>query len=276
MTRSRAFTLVELLVVISIIALLIAILLPAIGQARMVAERTQCLVNQKSFVQGAMAYAANFKGNFPTSDRRVELGDGRQFADAYDLRTAYPYSGARDHRVPLGLGLVIDSDLLPAGVLGDVFHCPSFDTSSHPSNPFIGMDNTDASRFGVLGGSAWDAYPLHRIVGSYNYRGTSFEFVNERPMKMEDISPDFLMSIDTPDARKRGFKSQFNLHGGYNFVSADGSGRYLLDAGYMVDEFAKMSGSSGNVDGRRSGPHPITGETENNAEALYEYVTDNG
>lgn len=274
MQRTRGFTLIELLVVISIIALLIAILLPALGKARMSAQKTQCLINQKSFVQGAMAYAANFKGNFPTSDRREELGDGRQFGDAYDLRTAFPYSGARAHRVAVGLGLVIDQDLMPAGTLGDVFHCPSFDNTAIGG---VGMDwKEPAPGRGVLGGSAWDAYPLWRIVGSYNYRGTSYETVEKRPMTMQDISPDFLMSIDTPDCRKRGFKSEYNQHGGYNFVTADGSGRHFLDQDYMVDEFAKMSGAAGNVDGRRSGTNPITGVNENNAEALYEYVTDNG
>lgn len=273
MKPARGFTLIELLVVISIIALLIAILLPALGKARESTQKTQCLVNQKSFVQGAMAYAANFKGDFPTSDRRDELGDGRQFADAYDLRTAFPYSGAQPHRVALGLGLVIQEDLLPAGSLGEVFHCPSFDNSEGSG---VGMDNTDPTQHGVLGGSAWYDYPTHRIVGSYNYRGTSFEFDKKRPMKMEDISPDFLMSIDTPDMRKRGFESQYNAHGGYNFITADGSGRHFLDQDFMVDEFAKMSGASGNVDGRRSGTNPITGVNENNAEALYKYVTDNG
>lgn len=256
MGTKRGFTLIELLVVISIIALLIAILLPALGKARLSARRTQCLVNQKSLVQGAMAYATNFKGNFPTSDRRKELNDYRQFADAYDLRTAYPYTGAAAHRVALGLGMIIDADLLPGGVAGDVFHCPSFDNSAIGG---VGMDNTDASQFPVLGGSAWHDYPLHRIVGSYNYRGTSFEFENQRVMKMEDISPDFLMLMDTPDPRKRGLKSLYNEHGGYNYVAADGSGQHFRDEGYQVDVLA-----NGIVDGRRG-----------NAEPIFKYIADN-
>lgn len=271
MTRLKGFTLIELLVVISIIALLIAILLPALSKAMSKTEEMQCLTNQKSLVQGAVAYASNFKGDFPTSDRREEMNDGRQFADAYDLRTAFPYGGAHAHRVPLGLGLVISNDLLPAGVLGDVYHCPSLDTTDNPSFPRAGMDGTDLST--GIGGSAWFKYPQHRITGSYNYRGTSFEFDKKRPMTMEDISPDFLMVVDTPDMRIRGAKSLYNQHGGYYYVTADGSGRYFADTDFMVDEFAKMSGAAGNVDGRRSGINPVTGVRENNAEALYNYIT---
>lgn len=56
---SKAFTLVELLVVISIIALLLAVLMPALGRARRIAKRTICLSNQRQLVMSWMLYAQN-------------------------------------------------------------------------------------------------------------------------------------------------------------------------------------------------------------------------
>ena len=61
------FTLVELLVVISIIALLISILLPSLKKARDSAKAVKCAANQKAVGTAVSTYLAEYNGVFPPS-----------------------------------------------------------------------------------------------------------------------------------------------------------------------------------------------------------------
>jgi len=61
----RAFTLVELLVVIGIIAVLISMLLPTLNKAREAARETQCMSNLRQWGMGFMIYSDSNKGQLP-------------------------------------------------------------------------------------------------------------------------------------------------------------------------------------------------------------------
>lgn len=62
---ARGFTMIELLVVISIMAMLIALLMPALGHAKAVARGAACFANQRQIGVGFFTYTTGNRGYFP-------------------------------------------------------------------------------------------------------------------------------------------------------------------------------------------------------------------
>ena len=106
----RAFTLVELLVVIGIVALLISILMPALSAARERASRTKCLANLRTLGQAMVMYASDSRSWLPNANPKGDTNN-------YDGTNAVLTALNRDYiRSPAVFHCPSDDDPVPAEI----------------------------------------------------------------------------------------------------------------------------------------------------------------
>lgn len=129
--RNKAFTLVELLVVISIIAILMAILAPAVVGARRQAKKAFCLNNLRQLGLAAGNYAQNNDDYYPIA----------QYSRQENASTSYMYCWDFTQVIENGKSKIIPGLLWEGETTASVQQCPSYKTGDDWSDaPYTGYN----------------------------------------------------------------------------------------------------------------------------------------
>lgn len=163
--RSRGFTLIELLVVIAIIALLIGLLLPALGAARAEGRAIKCSASLRSVSQGVTAYTLDNQ-YFPASYVYAQDTTGL----SWRLQDQILSSVGRNQGVIHWSGLLFD-------VPEEAFKCPQVYQGGAPAtNPGPDSEDWESWQSNDLGQGPGAALPNDRQVKRIAFTGNASIF----------------------------------------------------------------------------------------------------
>lgn len=162
--RKKGFTLIELLVVIAIIAMLLAILMPALGKVKKLAERLVCATNLRGLVTAGVIYSNDADGNFPRQGGIV-LHNLTYTTAGWD-NPAKDWKIAGDITIGASLYLLIKyADVGPKS-----FVCKGGDETVYDGdNPGVGEGPLGLEELWDFGGDPVNLYGQPKLYVSYAY-----------------------------------------------------------------------------------------------------------
>lgn len=147
-----AFTLIEVLVVVAIIALLISVLMPSLARARAQSRVAVCLANLKQCGNGFGTYTADHKGRLPM---RGGYTYNIKEPDVYFIKNAYK----KNVRAAVNYGLLYGKY---TGKEGQFYYCPGNlqNSFANPNNgwPTFHLKSNDTTPGGGTANITWGGY----------------------------------------------------------------------------------------------------------------------
>lgn len=211
------FTMIDLLVSISVIAVLISLLLPSLAKVNETARRVVCQSNLRQVGLGVIMYADENKGEMPFS-RFLPSGSSMSRAlestsNPQEMITLRVPDSVQSDNPWDGLGLLFAFDYLPTA---KVFYCPSH-TGSHPYSRYA---------------QNWGPQEGGEVVCNFHFRGEGP--VKPDGMSRAPVSTRKLYLIDPAQssliADGMQVRSDYNHKVGANFFRADLTVHWFDDA----------------------------------------------
>ena len=203
MRRMKGFTIIELLVVISTIALLASILAPALSHVREQARSVVCMTHQKDLTLSWMTYAASNNGLLPSSYNYY--GNGSGINGEFDDESSWvwaawagrqnkpaienPYGNPRDFEASQEEKTegIKRGSLWPYSGDIDIYRCPSDKNSNKHIRSYVIADNFNGKAADISPFATWRIFKRMENVPRPSEAYVFMEESDPRPYNMDSF-----------------------------------------------------------------------------------------